>query len=84
MGEATFRSDNPSTISILKDFMTEMGTRSNIVLAISSDVDADSATATLSRIRPLLEAQQRLERDAGLVEPLQELKMQSAEPLLPE
>lgn len=62
--------------------MTEMGTKNNIALSVSSDVDSESGVATLMRIKPLLDAQHRLEQEASLIGSLRELKMQAPASLL--
>ncbi|OQR68893.1 Bardet-Biedl syndrome 7 protein-like [Tropilaelaps mercedesae] len=73
--EAIFRSDNLSTISILKDALTNEGTKRKILLDISCDVNEDSIKQTLKMIYPKLEEQLLLSRKIQLIDALHELKV---------
>lgn len=74
-GEAVFRSENLSTISILKDVLTKEATKKKIRLDISCDVNDDSIEHTLRLIHPFLEYQLQLARKVQLIEPLKELQL---------
>ncbi|CAL1531525.1 unnamed protein product [Lymnaea stagnalis] len=56
-GEAVFRSDNISTISILKDVLSKEGTKKKIRLDISYEINDESIPHTLRLIHPRLEQQ---------------------------
>lgn len=75
-GTGIFRSDNISTISILQDVIVKLATLSNTAIKISSDPKYDSVQTTLLKLLPLLEAQQKLDRQVDLIEPLKELQSQ--------
>ncbi|XP_022700075.1 Bardet-Biedl syndrome 7 protein homolog isoform X2 [Varroa jacobsoni] len=72
---AVFRSDNLSTISILKDALTNEGTKKKILLDISCDVNEDSIKHMLKMIYPKLERQLLLSRKIQLLDALNELKV---------
>lgn len=74
-GEGTFRSDNISTISILKDVLTKEATRRKINLNISYDLQDDSIPDTLQRIHPKLEYQLLLAKKVQLIDALKELQI---------
>ncbi|XP_029844333.2 Bardet-Biedl syndrome 7 protein homolog [Ixodes scapularis] len=74
-GEATFKSDNISTISILKDVLTKEATRKKISLDISCDINEDSILHTLKLIDPKLEHQLLLAKKVQLIDALKDLKM---------
>nr|XP_045592027.1 Bardet-Biedl syndrome 7 protein homolog isoform X1 [Procambarus clarkii]XP_045592028.1 Bardet-Biedl syndrome 7 protein homolog isoform X1 [Procambarus clarkii] len=72
-GEATFKSDNISTISILKDVLTKEATRKKVRLDISCDVSEESVVHALQLLHPRLEAQLLLAKQVSLIEALREL-----------
>eukprot|EP00095_Tigriopus_kingsejongensis_P011869 maker-scaffold180_size281610-snap-gene-0.36 protein:Tk11869 transcript:maker-scaffold180_size281610-snap-gene-0.36-mRNA-1 annotation:"bardet-biedl syndrome 7 protein homolog" len=72
-GEATFKSDNISTISILKDFLTREATKKRINLNIECDVNDESVTHTLKLLHPKLESQLLLAKQVAMIEPLKDL-----------
>ncbi|KAJ7357670.1 Bardet-Biedl syndrome 7 protein [Desmophyllum pertusum] len=74
-GEAIFKSDNISTISILKDVLTKEATKRKINLNISYDLNEDSVVHTLNLIHPKLEYQLLLAKKVQLIEGLKELQM---------
>ncbi|KAL1434870.1 hypothetical protein MTO96_001749 [Rhipicephalus appendiculatus] len=74
-GEATFRSDNTSTISILRDFLSKQATKKTIRLDITCDFNNDSIAHTLRMIHPKLEHQLVLAKKVQLVEALKDLKV---------
>ncbi|KAK3724948.1 hypothetical protein QZH41_017162, partial [Actinostola sp. cb2023] len=74
-GEAIFRSDNISTISILKDVLTKEATKRKINLNISYDLSEESVVHTLSLIHPKLEYQLLLAKKVQLIDALKELQV---------
>jgi len=72
-GEAIFKSDNISTMSILKDFLTKEATRKKISLEISCDVNDDSVIHAVKLLYPKLEHQLLLAKQVALIEPLKDL-----------
>ncbi|XP_052252267.1 Bardet-Biedl syndrome 7 protein homolog isoform X2 [Dreissena polymorpha] len=85
-GTATFRSDNISTISILKDVLTKEATKKKVRLDITYDVNEDSIPYTLNLIHPKLEYQLLLAKKVQLIDALKELQVHenSTEFLSPE
>nr|CAD7256790.1 unnamed protein product [Timema shepardi] len=73
-GEAEFRSDNISTISILKDILTKEATKKKIKLELLCAVNDDSIAHTLKLLHPKLEAQLELAKKITLLEALKELE----------
>lgn len=73
-GDAIFRSDNISTISILKDVVTKEATKRKINLNISCDLNEESIPNVLYRIHPKLEYQLLLAKRVQLIDGLKELK----------
>ncbi|XP_022787096.1 Bardet-Biedl syndrome 7 protein homolog isoform X2 [Stylophora pistillata] len=78
-GEAVFKSDNISTISILKDVLTKEATKRKINLNISYDLNEDSVVHTLNLIHPKLEYQLLLAKKVQLIEGLKELQMHESD-----
>ncbi|PIK61079.1 putative Bardet-Biedl syndrome 7 protein [Apostichopus japonicus] len=74
-GEGTFRSDNISTISILKDVLSKEATRRKINLNISYELEENSIPDTLRRIHPKLEYQLLLAKKVQLIDALKELQI---------
>ena len=72
-GYGIFKSDNISTISILKDFLTKEATKKKIELDISCQVNDQSVLDTLNLIHPKLEAQLLLAKQVALIEPLRDV-----------
>jgi len=72
-GSGVFKSDNISTISILKDFLTKEATKKKIQLDISCEVNDESVIDTLNLIHPKLESQLLLAKQVALVEPIKDL-----------
>ncbi|XP_030643563.1 BBSome complex member BBS7 [Chanos chanos] len=85
-GEAHFKSDNISTISILKDVLTKEATKRKINLNISYEVNEDSVNHTLRMIHPKLEYQLLLAKKVQLIDALKELQVHegNADFLIPE
>ncbi|XP_037790498.1 Bardet-Biedl syndrome 7 protein homolog [Penaeus monodon] len=71
--EAVFRSDNISTISILKDVLTKEATRKKVRLDISCEVSEESVVHALHLLHPRLEAQLMLAKQVSLIDALREL-----------
>ncbi|XP_070553841.1 BBSome complex member BBS7-like isoform X2 [Ptychodera flava] len=74
-GEGIFRSDNISTISILKDVLTKEATKRKINLNISYDLVEETVPETIKLIHPKLEYQLLLAKKVQLVEALKELQI---------
>ncbi|XP_075738416.1 BBSome complex member BBS7 [Rhipicephalus microplus] len=74
-GEATFRSDNISTISILRDVLAQQATKKTIRLDITCEFNEESIAHTLRMIHPKLEHQLILAKKVQLVEALKDLKV---------
>ena len=74
-GEATFRSDNISTISILKDVLSKEATKRKMNLNITCDLKEESIPNVLYRIHPKLEYQLLLAKRVQLIDGLKELQM---------
>ncbi|XP_061189104.1 Bardet-Biedl syndrome 7 protein homolog isoform X3 [Saccostrea echinata] len=74
-GEAIFRSDNISTISILKDVLTKEATKKKISLNITYEINEDSIPYTLNLIHPKLEYQLLLAKKVQLIDALKELQV---------
>ncbi|XP_078457100.1 BBSome complex member BBS7 isoform X1 [Lampetra fluviatilis] len=74
-GEGVFKSDNISTISILKDILTKEATKRKINLNISYDMNEDSIGHTLQLIHPKLEHQLMLAKKVQLIDALKELQV---------
>ncbi|RXN26856.1 Bardet-Biedl syndrome 7 [Labeo rohita] len=85
-GEANFKSDNISTISILKDVLSKEATKRKINLNISYEVNEDSVSHTLQMIHPKLEYQLILAKKVQLIDALKELQVHegNADFLIPE
>lgn len=65
-----FKSDNISTISILKDVLTKEATSKKITLNIWYDVNHESIPNTLNLIHPKLEYQLMLAKKVQLIDAL--------------
>lgn len=85
-GEGNFKSDNISTISILKDVLSKEATKRKINLNISYEVNEDSVSHTLRMIHPKLEYQLLLAKKVQLIDALKELQVHegNADFLIPE
>ncbi|XP_060102819.1 Bardet-Biedl syndrome 7 protein [Heteronotia binoei] len=73
-GEGNFKSDNISTISILKDVLSKEATKRKINLSISCDINEASVNHTLKLIHPKLEYQLMLAKKVELIDALKELQ----------
>ncbi|KAM8940294.1 BBSome complex member BBS7 [Pelodytes ibericus] len=74
-GEGIFKSDNISTISILKDVLSKEATKRKINLNISYDITEESVGHTLKMIHPKLEYQLLLAKKVHLIDALKELQV---------
>ncbi|KAK3564971.1 hypothetical protein QTP86_032429 [Hemibagrus guttatus] len=85
-GEGNFKSDNISTISILKDVLSKEATKRKINLNISYEVNEDSVSHTLKMIHPKLECQLLLAKKVQLIDALKELQVHegNADFMIPE
>uniref|UniRef100_A0A8C5KVT1 Bardet-Biedl syndrome 7 n=1 Tax=Jaculus jaculus TaxID=51337 RepID=A0A8C5KVT1_JACJA len=74
-GEGIFKSDNISTISILKDVLSKEATKRKINLNISYEINEISVKHTLKLIHPKLEFQLLLAKKVQLIDALKELQV---------
>ncbi|XP_077878289.1 BBSome complex member BBS7 isoform X3 [Ictidomys tridecemlineatus] len=74
-GEGVFKSDNISTISILKDVLSKEATKRKINLNISYEINEVSVRHTLMLIHPKLEYQLLLAKKVQLIDALKELQV---------
>ncbi|EAA00146.3 Bardet-Biedl syndrome 7 protein-like [Anopheles arabiensis] len=72
-GEATFRSDNISTISILKDFITKEATKKRIKLEISTSINESTIPSLIKLIEPMILHYNKLTKDYQLAQALLDL-----------
>ncbi|KAK7097977.1 BBSome complex member BBS7-like isoform X1 [Littorina saxatilis] len=78
-GEGIFRSDNISTISILKDVLSKEATNKKIRLDINYDIQEETIPTTLALIHPRLEHQLLLAKKVQLIEALKELQVNESD-----
>ncbi|EFA01565.1 Bardet-Biedl syndrome 7 protein homolog-like Protein [Tribolium castaneum] len=78
-GEAFFKSDNVSTISILKEFLTVEATKKKIKISISSNINDESINHVIKLIEPKLIKQKDLNNDIKLLNALNELEVTEEE-----
>eukprot|EP00794_Sanderia_malayensis_P007541 gene7541-8378_t len=74
-GQAIFRADNISTISILKDVLSKEATKKKINLNMSYELNEDSIPNVLKRIHPKLDHQLLLAKKVQLIDGLKELQV---------
>ncbi|CAG0885753.1 unnamed protein product [Cyprideis torosa] len=74
-GKATFRSDNISTISILKDFLSKQATANKIQLIMAYDVCESSIPHVLQLLHPKLEKFLLISKQISMVEGLREIQL---------
>lgn len=74
-GFATFASDNPSTISIVKEVLSREATNAKAQISISLDVQDECVSTLLLSMRPKLDHHFTLARKQALIEPLKEIAM---------
>uniref|UniRef100_A0A182MRP1 Bardet-Biedl syndrome 7 protein homolog n=1 Tax=Anopheles culicifacies TaxID=139723 RepID=A0A182MRP1_9DIPT len=78
-GEATFRSDNISTISILKDFITKEATKKRIKLEISTSINESTIPSLIKLIEPMILHYNKLTKDYQLAQALLDLDIRDDE-----
>eukprot|EP00112_Aurelia_sp_Birch-Aquarium-sp1_P006695 Seg1733.6 transcript_id=Seg1733.6/GoldUCD/mRNA.D3Y31 product="Bardet-Biedl syndrome 7 protein" protein_id=Seg1733.6/GoldUCD/D3Y31 len=74
-GQAVFRSDNISTISILKDVLSKEATKRKTNLNITHELNDESVPNVLKRIHPKLDYQLLLAKKVQLIDGLKELQV---------
>ena len=72
-GSLVFRSDNISTLAIVKDFISKDAMEQSMRINISSDIHADAAPAMMNMLRPMIEAQFALSNDVALIDAVKEV-----------
>ncbi|XP_046395383.1 Bardet-Biedl syndrome 7 protein homolog isoform X2 [Ischnura elegans] len=72
-GKAEFKSDNITTISILRDYISKEATKKNMTLEIICDINENSANELLERINPMLTACLSLKRKLLMIDALHEI-----------
>ena len=72
-GECCFRSDSVTTITILKQVITQHATNLNQNVQVSTDINAQSIPHFLKLLHPKLQAQFHLSRQMQLVQSMAEL-----------
>ncbi|CAB3384791.1 Hypothetical predicted protein [Cloeon dipterum] len=75
-GKAEFKSDNMSTIAVLKDVLTKEATAKSVDLDISCEIHPESTAWMLGLVHPLLAKQRQLGAENALLAPLHELQQQ--------
>jgi len=75
-GDATFRSDNLTTLTTLKEVVGREATQRKVQVKTSYDVNNDSITYMLKLIDPLLAYQNALSHRVKLIETLREVEQQ--------
>eukprot|EP01147_Barroeca_monosierra_P002360 gene2360-5319_t len=75
-GSGLLRSDNLSTIAIVKDIISSAATSRNIQIDIHEDIDPKSCSLVLTRLAPKIEKQLELIRKVELITALKELEVQ--------
>ncbi|KAK5643844.1 hypothetical protein RI129_007689 [Pyrocoelia pectoralis] len=78
-GEAKFASDNISTISIIREFLTKETTKKKIKIDISIVVNDDSINHILKLIDPKLQSHAKLSKEVLLLDALHELGVNDTE-----
>uniref|UniRef100_A0A182K4S1 RWD domain-containing protein n=1 Tax=Anopheles christyi TaxID=43041 RepID=A0A182K4S1_9DIPT len=78
-GEATFRSDNITTISILKDFITKEATKKRIKLEISTSINESTIPSLIKLIEPKIVHYNKLTKDYQLTQALLDLDIRDDE-----
>ncbi|XP_045478610.1 Bardet-Biedl syndrome 7 protein homolog isoform X2 [Harmonia axyridis] len=78
-GLATFKSNNISTISIIKEFISNEATRKNIKVEFSIAIDDQTIDDVIKVLVPSLQKHQNFKRDLILLEALHELELSEAD-----
>eukprot|EP01006_Ploeotia_vitrea_P029031 TRINITY_DN61642_c1_g4_i1.p1 TRINITY_DN61642_c1_g4~~TRINITY_DN61642_c1_g4_i1.p1 ORF type:complete len:727 (-),score=80.93 TRINITY_DN61642_c1_g4_i1:42-2222(-) len=74
--EASFRSDNISTLSILKERITNMATQRKTQVKVTFDIKDETCSRVLELLHPRLKYQLQLSEKVKLINALQEIEMQ--------
>eukprot|EP01012_Entosiphon_sulcatum_P007894 TRINITY_DN14132_c0_g1_i1.p1 TRINITY_DN14132_c0_g1~~TRINITY_DN14132_c0_g1_i1.p1 ORF type:complete len:738 (+),score=190.13 TRINITY_DN14132_c0_g1_i1:22-2214(+) len=74
--DATFRSDNLSTLAILKEFITKQATSRKIQVKIKDEIKDETCPHVLALLHPQLQYQLGLSEKVKLIEALKEIEMQ--------
>eukprot|EP00667_Euglena_gracilis_P004971 EG_transcript_5000 len=75
-GEGQFKSDNVSTLAILKDFLTRQATNRKMQVKSPFEVRDETCVTVLQLLHPRLEYQLQLSEKVKLIEALKEVAMQ--------
>ncbi|RWS26652.1 hypothetical protein B4U80_03066 [Leptotrombidium deliense] len=78
-GSLNFESDNISTISILKDYITREATKKSIALEMNLNVNEGSVSSTLRKLYPKLKALLKLKEKEMMSEAIKELSITDPE-----
>jgi hypothetical protein len=79
-GEVVFRSDNMSTVSVLREVLSKETALKKVAVKITHEVDEASVEHMLRIIHPRLEAQIMLAKNVQLIEGLQEIEIHEQNP----
>lgn len=71
--EAVFKSENVSTISILKDVLSKKATDKKVILKIDLDTTPESTIYTIKCIHPMIDYHMLLAKKVHLIDALKEL-----------
>ncbi|XP_019539805.2 Bardet-Biedl syndrome 7 protein homolog [Aedes albopictus] len=77
--EADFRSDNISTISILKDFITKEATKKRIKLEITTNINEQTIPGLIKLIEPKIAHYNKLTKDYQILQALIDLDIRNDE-----
>ncbi|XP_055599136.1 Bardet-Biedl syndrome 7 protein-like [Uranotaenia lowii] len=78
-GEAEYKSDNISTISILKDFITKEATKKRIKLEIVTNINEQTIPALIELIEPKILHYNKLTKDFQILQALIDLDIRNDE-----
>jgi len=78
-GLGFFRSDSPTTLTVLKEVITREATARQMRVKVSVDLNEESTPHVLHLLHPKVAYQQALTQSVRLVEPLRELQLQDGE-----
>lgn len=73
LGTATFRTDNPSVIAIIRDTVMQEATARNVPIRISTAIGDESVHHMLQLLEPLFDYHHTLAAQAQSIAPLKEL-----------
>jgi len=80
-GEALFKSDNLSSLSILKEVISRIATANKVGLRVSISVNAGTCPHYLSLIRPKFDYYRELRRRKSLINAIKEIQMAESDDL---